>query len=168
MADKGKSDRLMLFEIKKLIEKGAVVSKYQSTNEKVTKIHQEIMDLNTKFEDLKDIVISVKKKGDSQRKLKMKKNEIMIEAAYGLGEVVVSGSVTPDTYVVDKDGFKIQKKDIAKQTWMLMKHKGENAKAEIKDEKQEAKNGSAEVTRHRSNGHNGNGHHHSHHASAGD
>ena len=38
----------------------------------------------------------------------------------------------------------------------------------IKDEKQESKNGSAEVSRHRSNGHNGNGHHHSHHAAAGD
>ena len=40
----------------------------------------------------------------------------------------------------------------------------------IKDEKQESKNGSAEVSRHRSNGrsngHNGNGHQHSHHASA--
>ena len=66
-----------------------------------------------------------------------KRNEIMIEAAYGLGEVVVSGSVTPDTYIVDKDGFRIISKDIKKQTWMLMKHKGENAKAEIKDEMQD-------------------------------
>lgn len=66
-----------------------------------------------------------------------KKNEIMIEAAYGLGEVVVSGSVTPDTYVLDKDGFKILRKDISKQTWMIIKHKGENAKAEIKDDMQD-------------------------------
>ncbi len=66
-----------------------------------------------------------------------RKNEIMIEAAYGLGEVVVSGSVTPDTYIVDKDGFKIQRKDLAKQTWMIIKHKGENAKAEIKDDMQD-------------------------------
>ena len=66
-----------------------------------------------------------------------RRSELMIEAAYGLGEVVVSGSVTPDTYVVDKDSFEILKKDIAKQTWMVMKHKGENAKAEIKDEMQE-------------------------------
>ncbi|MBD3390183.1 phosphoenolpyruvate synthase [Candidatus Micrarchaeota archaeon] len=66
-----------------------------------------------------------------------RRSELMIEAAYGLGEVVVSGSVTPDTYVVDKDSFEILKKDIAKQTWMVMKHKGENAKAEIKDEMQD-------------------------------
>ncbi|MFP3950204.1 MAG: phosphoenolpyruvate synthase [Candidatus Micrarchaeia archaeon] len=66
-----------------------------------------------------------------------RRSELMIEAAYGLGEVVVSGSVTPDTYVVDKESFEILKKDVAKQTWMVMKHKGENAKAEIKDEMQE-------------------------------
>jgi pyruvate,water dikinase len=29
---------------------------------------------------------------------------LVIEAAFGLGEVVVSGSVEPDTYVVDKTG----------------------------------------------------------------
>ena len=30
----------------------------------------------------------------------------MIEGAFGLGEVVVSGQVEPDTYVVDKDGLR--------------------------------------------------------------
>ncbi|MBD3398412.1 phosphoenolpyruvate synthase [Candidatus Micrarchaeota archaeon] len=74
-----------------------------------------------------------------------RKSEVMIEAAYGLGEVVVSGSVTPDTYVVEKDSFRILRKDIAKQTWMVMKHKGENAKAEIKDEKQDQQKISDEV-----------------------
>ncbi|MBN2121721.1 phosphoenolpyruvate synthase [Candidatus Micrarchaeota archaeon] len=68
--------------------------------------------------------------------INQKKNEIMIEGAYGLGEVVVSGSVTPDTYVVDKATGKILSKDIAKQTWMMIKHDGKNAKAEIKDEMQ--------------------------------
>lgn len=32
------------------------------------------------------------------------KNEILISAAYGLGESVVSGLVTPDTFVLTKDG----------------------------------------------------------------
>lgn len=62
---------------------------------------------------------------------------IMIEAAYGLGEVVVSGSVTPDTYRVSKKSMKILTKDIAKQPWMLVKHGEKNVKAEIKDEAQE-------------------------------
>ncbi|MEM4272287.1 MAG: phosphoenolpyruvate synthase, partial [Candidatus Bilamarchaeaceae archaeon] len=65
-----------------------------------------------------------------------RRNEIMIEAAYGLGEVVVSGSVTPDTYVVDKNTFKIISKEIATQTWMLTKREGKNVHSEIKDEVQ--------------------------------
>lgn len=59
-----------------------------------------------------------------------------IEAAYGLGEVVVSGQVTPDTYRVDKTNMKTVDKNVVKQTWMLVKVKGENKKAEIKDDAQ--------------------------------
>lgn len=62
------------------------------------------------------------------------KNIISIEAAYGLGEVVVSGSITPDTYNVDKNNFKILSKKIAKQPWMLVKIEGKNQHAEIKEE----------------------------------
>jgi pyruvate,water dikinase len=61
---------------------------------------------------------------------------IMIEGAYGLGEVVVSGSVTPDIYRVNKKSMKILTKDIAKQDWMLVKHGEKNVKAEIKEESQ--------------------------------
>ncbi len=37
-------------------------------------------------------------------------SKIAIEAGLGLGETIVSGSVTPDTYIIDKDGLKISKK----------------------------------------------------------
>ncbi len=47
------------------------------------------------------------------------KEEISIEAAYGLGETVVSGTITPDQYILDKKGLKIKKKHIVKQTWQL-------------------------------------------------
>ncbi|MFA6184086.1 MAG: PEP/pyruvate-binding domain-containing protein [Parcubacteria group bacterium] len=33
-------------------------------------------------------------------------NQLIIEAGFGLGEAIVSGSVTPDSYVVDKTGIK--------------------------------------------------------------
>jgi pyruvate,water dikinase len=59
-----------------------------------------------------------------------------IEAAFGLGEVVVSGQVTPDTYRIDKNKMKLIDKKVAKQTWMLIKMDGENKKVEIKDEAQ--------------------------------
>ncbi|MFH0885258.1 MAG: phosphoenolpyruvate synthase [Candidatus Micrarchaeota archaeon] len=61
---------------------------------------------------------------------------LSIETAYGLGEVVVSGQVTPDTYRVDKNEFKIVDKTVAKQPWMLIKMEGKNKRVEIKDEAQ--------------------------------
>jgi len=44
-------------------------------------------------------------------------DEIMIEGAFGLGESVVGGEVTPDTYIIDKKTLKIKSKKIAAQSW---------------------------------------------------
>ncbi len=63
-------------------------------------------------------------------------NIISIETAYGLGEVVVSGQVTPDTYRVDKEKMEIIDKSIQKQPWMLIKVDGKNKHVEIKEEAQ--------------------------------
>lgn len=49
------------------------------------------------------------------------KEEMSIEAAYGLGQTVVSGEITPDQYLISKNGFKIQKRTIVAQTWQLTK-----------------------------------------------
>ncbi len=43
-------------------------------------------------------------------------DQIVIEANWGLGESVVSGSITPDHYVVDKKSLKIMEKRVAKKT----------------------------------------------------
>jgi len=51
-------------------------------------------------------------------------SKITIEAVYGLGETIVSGDVTPDTYMVDKDGLRISRKTIAPQEWKLIKREG--------------------------------------------
>lgn len=48
---------------------------------------------------------------------------IIIEAGYGLGEAVVSGSITPDRYIVDKKSFEILDKEINKQTWKIVQDK---------------------------------------------
>ncbi len=50
-----------------------------------------------------------------------RKNRIIIEAIYGLGEYIVQGKVTPDTYVVDKQNLEIISKKIEKQTIQLVK-----------------------------------------------
>lgn len=46
-------------------------------------------------------------------------DEIVVEAAQGLGEVVVSGQVEPDTYRVSKDGLEILEARIGRQTHRL-------------------------------------------------
>lgn len=51
-------------------------------------------------------------------------NNLIIEAGYGLGEAIVSGSVTPDRYIVDKNEKKILEKEINKQTWQIVHAKG--------------------------------------------
>lgn len=48
-------------------------------------------------------------------------NELVIEAVLGLGEAIVSGSVTPDTYVIDKGCNKLKNKKINTQKMKLIK-----------------------------------------------
>ena len=42
-------------------------------------------------------------------------NQLIIEAGLGLGEAIVSGSITPDSYIVAKDKKKIEEKNISEQ-----------------------------------------------------
>ena len=64
---------------------------------------------------------------------------IIIEAGYGLGEAIVGGKVTPDTYVVDKFHNKIINKKISKQTWKYTRGKtGDTVKENIPESIQSA------------------------------
>lgn len=49
------------------------------------------------------------------------RSKITIEAVYGLGEAIVSGEVTPDLYVVAKDGLTIIQKNVAEQPRLLVR-----------------------------------------------
>jgi len=51
-------------------------------------------------------------------------SQIVIEAIYGLGELIVSGQITPDTYIVDKEGLVITDKRISSQEWKLVRNPG--------------------------------------------
>ena len=64
-------------------------------------------------------------------------SEILIEAGYGLGEAVVSGSITPDQYIVDKKDLKIKEKRINEQEWLieLDHNKMENIQKSVEKEK---------------------------------
>lgn len=50
--------------------------------------------------------------------------KIIIEAAYGLGEYVVQGTVTPDSYIVDKASMDIVSKDVHQQDIMMTRKAG--------------------------------------------
>lgn len=47
-------------------------------------------------------------------------DHLIIEAGYGLGEAIVSGSITPDRYVISKKTGEVIEKNIVKQTWKIV------------------------------------------------
>lgn len=51
------------------------------------------------------------------------KYQMIIEAGWGLGEAIVSGRITPDSYVLDKRDFSIIDINISEQAKMLIKKK---------------------------------------------
>lgn len=48
-------------------------------------------------------------------------NQLIIEAGFGLGEAIVSGQVTPDSYVVEKSPRRIIEKNVITQTKQLVR-----------------------------------------------
>jgi len=66
-------------------------------------------------------------------------DKIVIEANWGLGESVVSGSVTPDHYVVDKRSLKLVDKSIAKKTVEYIRdpETGKTIHANVPEDRQE-------------------------------
>ncbi|MDO8558104.1 MAG: PEP/pyruvate-binding domain-containing protein [bacterium] len=51
------------------------------------------------------------------------RNQLIIEAGFGLGEAIVSGQITPDSYVVEKEPRRIIDKNIAVQTRAIVRTK---------------------------------------------
>jgi len=61
------------------------------------------------------------------------KRKITIEAVLGLGEAIVSGEVTPDLFIIDKNNLSFISKKVNKQEWQLIKNpKLEEGKLNIK------------------------------------
>lgn len=50
-----------------------------------------------------------------------RRGELVINAAWGLGEAVVSGAVTPDTLTVAKDGWRVVRREIAEKQVMTVR-----------------------------------------------
>ena len=64
-------------------------------------------------------------------------DEMVIEAIYGLGELIVGGEVNPDLYIVDKKTRDIKKIEVRKKDFGLFRNEwGKNEKKEIPKELQ--------------------------------
>ncbi|MBI4049918.1 MAG: PEP/pyruvate-binding domain-containing protein [Candidatus Doudnabacteria bacterium] len=51
-------------------------------------------------------------------------NQMVIEAGFGLGEAIVSGQITPDTYVVHKNDFSILDINVSEQKMAIVRSAG--------------------------------------------
>lgn len=66
--------------------------------------------------------------------LNKNEDEIMIEAGRGLGETIVQGMITPNSFVVDKKTMEIKLKNISNQKLMMIYKTGETIEVSIPDE----------------------------------
>lgn len=70
----------------------------------------------------------------------MDKNQMIIEAGWGLGEAIVSGAITPDSYVISKKDWSIMDINISKQEKQIVRCLKKGAKwtpvSKSKQEKQ--------------------------------
>ena len=64
------------------------------------------------------------------------KNQIVIEAIYGLGEKIVQGAYTPDHYLVQKESWKILQKKVAFQKEEMTLKDGGNQELKLPEAKQ--------------------------------
>ncbi|MFT4890071.1 MAG: pyruvate,water dikinase [Halobacteriales archaeon] len=67
--------------------------------------------------------------------------KVIIEAAWGLGEAVVSGAVSPDNYVVDRQSGSVEEVTVAEKKVMHEKdpETGDTAKREVPEDRREAR-----------------------------
>lgn len=65
------------------------------------------------------------------------KNQIVIEAIYGLGERIVQGAYTPDHYLVQKESWKILQKKVAPQKIEMTLKDGINQDLKVAESKQD-------------------------------
>ncbi len=61
------------------------------------------------------------------------KDEIVIESSWGMGAAIVDGRVTPDHYIVERDGLKLREKRIAEKRFMVPSRLEEGSKSRLQE-----------------------------------
>lgn len=67
------------------------------------------------------------------------RNEMLIESAFGLGEAIVSGMVTPDSFLIDKETKKIISETINEKRIAIIKQNGKNKTIKLSNKKAKEK-----------------------------
>src|SRR6185369_17558573 len=70
------------------------------------------------------------------------KNQMVVEAGFGLGEAIVGGMITPDTYIIHKNNFSILDINVSEQTFAIIK----TAKGNINKKLSKAQGGKQKLT----------------------
>lgn len=63
-------------------------------------------------------------------------NELMIEATFGLGELLVQGEITPDNFLIRKNDLKVINTDIQVKEKKLIFQDGKNVEVELSEEEE--------------------------------
>lgn len=100
---------------------------YRIKNNDTTNISVAVIVQKMLQSDISGVAFSINPTNNNQ-------NEIVIESVFGLGEAIVSGKVTPDTYIVSKQYNKLISKEIKCQKNKLIKENEINKWVEVKDE----------------------------------
>ena len=61
-------------------------------------------------------------------------DEVIIEACFGLGELLVQGMITPDDYLINKNSLEIISKELGSQTEMLVFKDGRNQEVPVPED----------------------------------
>lgn len=72
----------------------------------------------------------------TQNPVTKNKNQIVIEAGYGIGEAIVKGMITPDRYLIKKDELIIEEVNIGFQKIVIRQSKERTKKSKLENEKQ--------------------------------
>jgi hypothetical protein len=126
-----------MFDVKHLIEKSSNMINPESESD-VKRIHSELDDLNKKFEELRDVVVGVKKEGESDRKKKVKREIVRLLQEKKrlnptqLGKLLGLSRVRSNEYLREMEDDKIVKGLIIKKRKFYMLESGVTGKVPAK------------------------------------
>lgn len=110
MGKREKTHVVKLLEIRNIIEKSSAKFNFEKGDVTITRINDQLNDLSSKFDELRDLVITAKSRGDSPRKIKTKKDVITMLMKHGrlnperLGKLIGLSRARANEYLKELEG----------------------------------------------------------------